>query len=150
MNAAIEELEQLLYNYLSEIFEFESAITVAYKLDDLPFNMLSRFPQKESIFYKNKKTDYRFHGNGCTLIINGVEIQYSIYTDRVNYIAISPWDFLRFIQTTDYKGLTKSLTQVQTLEYLEKLEKHKVVNKIFQNYHVYEINLKWYKNFVPR
>lgn len=148
MIKTIEEVEQILYTYLSEIFAFENAISNIYKLNDLPFNMLSQFPQKGSIFYNDKKTDYQYHGNGCTLVIGGVEIQYSIYADRKNNIAISPWQLLRFIQTV-YSESAENITQKQILKYIEELEKQKVVYRIFETYQVYEINLEWYKNFRP-
>ena len=149
MKKDIVELEKLLFNYLSEIFEFENAIARTYKLGDLPFNMLSHFPMYGSVLYDNKKADYRFHGIGCSLTVNSIEIEFSIYANRANYIALSPWDFLRYIQTVNNNILTKNLTQSQSLQYLELMEKHDVVIKIFENYHVYEINLNWYKNFMP-
>jgi len=101
-------------------------------------------------FWHSAQLEYNFHGIGCTFILGPIELDYDIYIDRENYIVVSPWGFSLFVNT--FLKLEENYTEAQITDWLEMLNDKKIIKKIYNEYFVYEVDLKWYyayKNLKP-
>ena len=95
----IKKPDYYLFKYLERILEFERELTTFFNLSDIAYNEQDKFPKSGIIEFGGKEIGYQFHGNGCTFTDDGIEVGYSIYTDRKNYIATAPFEFMQFINT---------------------------------------------------
>lgn len=130
---------ELLRSYTHHILEFERVLMKQYNLTKLPYISLSEFPRRGILQVGSKTYEYNFHGSGCTFSSGVIEVNYDAYIDRDNYLIASPWKFMTFIKTLSDNI---DLTEEEALKILEKLAKDGFVNKIYDNYSVYEIDTK--------
>lgn len=140
-----DKVIRYLSAYVADIIAFEGELMKVYNLDEIPFNELGRVPKAGVVFAGKKEMKYHFHGNGCTFIYDNVKVGYSIYTDRKNYIATAPFEFMEFINSFDKDMSDMAIAEKDSLEYLSILEEEGFVSRIFKEFYVYEINMELYK-----
>lgn len=137
-----EQLKDYLITYTKEILAFEKELLNFYNLKNtILFNELGSIPKTGTILCNGKNIKYHFHGNGCTFEYDTVKVQYSIYTDRENYIATTPFEFMVFINSMIRENDVDAINQYMSLAYLNILERNGLVSKIFKEFYVFEINL---------
>jgi hypothetical protein len=116
-----------------------------YSLNSIPYLNKDKIPKAGKLENDGIHLEYKFHGSGCTFILDSIELDYSIYADQENYIVVSPWGFTCFVNT--YLNTNTSYTEAQVAEWLELLNFKDVINKIYEGYFVYEVSFAWYKAF---
>lgn len=137
------QIEEILFKFISVILQCENLIGKEYNLKGIPYLNKDKIPKTGKIQGVEAQLEYRFHGSGCTFNLGSIELDYSIYIDRENYITISPWGFSCFVNT--YTKIEIPYTEAQVLEWLEMLNAQKLISKIQEGYFVYEVSFEWYK-----
>lgn len=136
------KIQELLFTYVDLILVCEGHIKKAYNLQSIPYLNKDKIPKREHLQFDNETLEYDFHGSGCTFKFGPIEINYDIYLDRENYIVTSAYKFTTFINS--YLDSDSKITESQISIMLKKLEDKRIINKIYENYFVYEINFEWY------
>jgi len=139
------QTQEFLYNYVDVILKCERGIMENYDLDSIPYLNQGRIPKRNKFLLDGIDLEYNFHGSGCTFILGSVELDYCIYIDREDYIVVSPWGFTCFVNT--FLKSDVIYTEAQIAEWLEGFNNLAIINKIYDEYLVYEISLTWYKAF---
>jgi formate-dependent nitrite reductase cytochrome c552 subunit len=137
-----EEMQHLLIAYVDLILKCENALRKYYGLDNIPYLETDKFPKKSKISTNELSFEYHFHGSGCTILLEKIELHYDIYVDRSNYLVTSPWKFMKF--ANGYLQTYNQLTEVQIAEWLKILSDENILKIIYEDYLVYEISFKWY------
>jgi hypothetical protein len=140
-----EQKQELLYNYIGMVLKCEGLLMKNYNLESIPYLNKRSIPKSSKLLLDGVELEYNFHGSGCSFILGSIELDYDIYVDRENYIVISPWGFMLFINSF-LKPVT-NYTEEQIAEWLETLNSKGIINKIYQEYFVYEVSFTWYKAF---
>ena len=133
-----------LIEYVSLIKMCEGCLIDKFALDSVPYANQKIVSKEGDINAENIPFSYRFHGSGCRFIINGnIELDYDVYLTLENYIVTSPWKFMRFFETY-YKSDTVIVTQADIGNWLDTLLVTGVITKLFPEYAVYSIDLRWW------
>lgn len=140
-----EQIQELLFKYVEVILKCEGIINKYYGLSGIPYLNKDKIPKSNKLKLDEVQLEYNFHGIGCTFILGPIELDYSIYVDRENYIVVSPWGFTNFVNT--FLRLEVDYTEAQISEWLEILNDKRIIKKIFPEYLVYEISFKWFYAF---
>lgn len=95
------ELEQYIHEYLRHITLFHNALKTIYNLQIEPtFNEArTLFPKMGEFTFGGKNFEYRYHGNGCTLIVDSIIVDYDLNIFDTSQVEITNWKFYRFIET---------------------------------------------------
>jgi hypothetical protein len=136
------KIQELLFTYVDLILQCEGYIKKAYNLESIPYLNKDKIPKSGEVQSNDQLLEYNFHGSGCTFLLGSIELDYDIYLDRENYIVVSPWGVTRFVNS--YQELGASITEIQAADWLVMLNSKGIVNKIFDNYLVYEVSFDWY------
>ena len=96
------ELEEYIYKYLQYIRLFHRALKANFNLEIEPtYNEAgSLFPRKGEFSFEGSKFTYRYHGNGCTLMIENIIVDYDLDIFDRSWIEITSWKFYRFIESS--------------------------------------------------
>ena len=140
------EVREMLFAYARKVIIFEKCLIENYNLLGHPYNEQSKFPKSGHVSLNNEDIEYSFHGRGCTIIWGQVEIGYDVYVTEKNYITVSPWKFLRFIQTFYHNQNSKQLTQRDSLNYLEELRVEDIIYKLNEEFMEYQIRMDWFES----
>jgi hypothetical protein len=97
----MKEVEDYIYKFLQYTVEFHQYLKRVYKIEVYPsYNEAGSFFPRSGVFILNGQTfNYRYHGSGCTLIIDDIIIDYDLDILSENKVEISSWKFNRFIES---------------------------------------------------
>lgn len=97
-----EELEDHICNYLCHIRFFHNALKRTFNFDIEPtYNEAGPlFPRKGEFSFDGKQFNYRYHGNGCTLVVDDIIVDYDLFIFDRSLIEITEWKFYRFIESS--------------------------------------------------
>lgn len=137
----MSKVSEAIFSYTDWIERFEKALMKEYNLKSIPFLNQSIIPRNSSILIDGEIIKFKFHGSGCSLQSEFFDLSYDVYVDRDNYIVTSPWKFMCFINSF----FKMSITEQDSANWLISASKENIVNRVFEDYLVYEINIEWYK-----
>jgi hypothetical protein len=140
-----EQMQELLLTYVDVILKCENGIKETYRLESIPYLNKDRIPKSNKLLVEGVQLEYNFHGSGCTFIYGSIELDYDIYIDREDYIVVSLWGFTIFVNS--FLKPETNYSELQILEWLEILNAQKKINKIYEEYFVYEVSLSWYNAY---
>jgi len=144
-------LEAILFDFCTYVKEFHEHLIVKYNLTDIPYNVKGRaFPKAGIENINNIEVKYKFHGRGCTLDWNGIEIGFNVDTTSINSLMLSCYSFGKFIQTYPKTKSSEfshySYDELHTvLEFLEK--KGVLMTRKKLDLGAFHINEKWYEAY---
>lgn len=97
----MEKIEEYIYEYLQYIRLFHKALKVNFNLAIEPtYNEAgSLFPKKGEFLFEGRQFNYRYHGNGCTLTVEDIIVDYDLDIFDRSRIEITDWKFYRFIES---------------------------------------------------
>ncbi|PSL42294.1 hypothetical protein CLV51_1152 [Chitinophaga niastensis] len=106
----MEEVERYIYHFLQYVKTFHQFLVNEYNMEGYPsYNEAGKvFPRSGMFNIEGESFNYRYHGSGCTLMVDEVVIDYDLDILSENKIKISDWKFNRFIESYS-KGTSKVL-----------------------------------------
>lgn len=136
----MKEIEEYIYRYLQYIVVFHEYLKQEYKVEGYPsYNEAGvLFPVNGEFVLEGDTFNYRYHGNGCTLLINNIIVDYDLDILGENKIKISDWKFNRFIESYSKGGSTILIDDLD--EIFIKLVKKGVLQRSAPNLFVFTIN----------
>jgi len=137
-------IESSLFHFMQKIDLFEKTLSTRFDIKDQIYGHVnSIFPRQGEVFDGTTKIRYRFHGSGCNLLWDGLDIDYDIDQSSVNRIKVSPWKFNKFLKSV---GQHQIMTEKQVLDRLIKLEEDGVfVKRKEEDLMTFTINNDWYE-----
>lgn len=139
----MNKIHDSLFKLVDLIIWFENGLKTFYHLNDHPYNCQEKIPKSSSIKIQNEVVSYSFHGIGCTFTTNDIEVNYSIYVNEKDYIVISPWGLMQFLNSNSNE-LKEKITQKEALEYLEYMEKDGLVKRYLDHHLIFQIDMSLY------
>lgn len=139
--------EEALFLLVDYIKDFHESLIHAYNLDDIPYNLSGKvFPKKGVIAIKEAKINYHFHGNGCTLVWNNIEIEYAIDPISKHEIKIGAYSISQFLATLPGEGDGRfSFEEISTT--LQQLESRGILMKRKpEDLESWHVNDEWYQS----
>lgn len=133
------EYTNLLNIYAYHIINFENKLKKLYNIKD-DMDLYERIREKKMIIGTIDNYKYNFHGAGCSLIFNGLTIEYDFMPFNNYKIKFSIWKFSQFLIT--YFDLNH-LDQIQVKKNLDELVKNKKLTKLKisgREFDIYQFN----------
>lgn len=144
----ISMIKDCLFRYVQIILQFEKALIEVYHLHDHPYQSQKLFPRTGTVKSGDDLFDYRFHGSGCSLKFQNLEIHFDYYIVLEDYISTNPWKFTEFIK--GYWANKESLPSIDKVEVaLIELNQSSIIKKTYPDYLVYQISFSWFKTYTP-
>src|SRR5258708_16126375 len=142
-----KEIEKVLFDFVYYVKRFNQYLTDKYQLKDNPFNVKGRaFPKSALEIIETIPVEYKFHGGGCTIKWEGLEIMYNIDVSSINDIVVSSYEIVKFISTNPQFSTHLNYSYDSMHHILEILEKKRVLmTRKPSDLGAFHINLSWYE-----
>jgi hypothetical protein len=132
-----------LYAYTDFILWCEDRLRKRFGFEGIPWANQKITGRRGSFEIEGNNFEFFFHGSGCTINYQRLELHYDVNITQVNYIEIAHWKLMRFIVT--YLKLEKEVDMNLIDEFLIDLNGSGPVVK--DDYGGYVINFDWYRNY---
>lgn len=122
-------LKENLKEFHQYVQEFIEVVCVKFNLvksdfiDD-PYKFIGKtFPKRGLLKMGDREIEYAFHGAGCDLIINNLEVRYDFAPLINSNVKVSSWKFLQFIYSK-YPDLKTTFNHEDLIAELENSSKY--------------------------
>lgn len=141
--------EVVIFSFVEYVKRFHHYLTMAYNLDDIPFNVSGKsFPKSDEVIIDGHVVKYQFHGRGCSFHWNETEVFYNTDAVSANQIMIGAYGLNRFIESSKLADKAYSFEEITAL--MESCEEIGVFMARKPNdlgsWHVNEVWYEYFKN----
>lgn len=135
----ITEIGKYIKVFYKQIQYFNDLLKQKFELNSDPtYNDAGKlFPRKGELTNNDLTYQYQFHGKGCTIITNGIWINYNIDILNNNESTITGWDIKKFIETSTGQTLEYKASEMDQV--LLELEKKNILIRRNPEYMVFNI-----------
>lgn len=144
----IEDIKVYLIVYIDLILKCEQNLKTHYHIDGIPYANQEALPKTNEIQTADGLLKYNFHGSGCTIFLDKVELSYDVYLPSSDYLVTSPWKFLQFLNC--YSNKDEKINEEFVTACFTQLEDEKILIRVIDGYWCFVISFKWHNNFKNR
>lgn len=138
----IEIIKQYIFKFQEQVKHFNDLLKKKYEFNNEPtYNDAGNiFPKKGELIEEQNVYHYQYHGSGCTIIKNGIWINYNIDILNNNEITITARDIKKFIETLNNCSSPYKSSEINQV--FLKLEEEKILKRREEEFMIFNITWK--------